>query len=103
MAILILLCIVISVLFISYYINKQEWWKESEVSICTKDLTAPFKIFYNALVEPKALLKQLKHEMLPSAPITDIETFKNFCKMVSEKVSYEDYEIQNCLFLKRSK
>lgn len=46
---------------------------------------------------------QLKYEMLPSAPITDIETFKNFCKLVSEKVSYEDYEIQNCLFLKRSK
>lgn len=46
---------------------------------------------------------QLKYEMLPSAPITDIETFKNFCKLVSEKVGYDDYEIQNYLFLKRSK
>ena len=37
---------------------------------------------------------QLKYEMLPSAPITDIETFKNFCKLVSEQVQYEDYEFR---------
>lgn len=45
---------------------------------------------------------QLKYEMLPSAPIVDIDTFKNFCKLVCEYHTYEDYEIQNYLFLKRT-
>lgn len=46
---------------------------------------------------------QLQYEMLPSAPITDIETFKNFCLIVHEEVCYNDYEIQNYLLLKKHK
>lgn len=46
---------------------------------------------------------QLQYEMLPSAPITDIETFKNFCFTVHEEVCYNDYEIQNYLLLKKQK
>ena len=44
---------------------------------------------------------QLQFEMLPTAPITDIETFKNFCKIVKEDVYYEDHEIQNYIFMKK--
>lgn len=44
---------------------------------------------------------QLNWEMLPSAPITDVESFRNFCKVVHEDAKYEDYEIQNYLLLKR--
>lgn len=46
---------------------------------------------------------QLQFEMLPTAPITDIETFKNFCKIVKEDVYYEDHEIQNYIFMKKLK
>lgn len=46
---------------------------------------------------------QLQYEMLPTAPITDIETFKNFCKIVKEDVYYEDHEIQNYIFMKKLK
>ena len=45
---------------------------------------------------------QLQYEMLPSAPITDVESFRNFCKVVHEDNKYEDYEIQNYLLLKKS-
>lgn len=45
---------------------------------------------------------QLQYEMLPSAPITDIDSFRNFCKVVHEDAKYEDYEIQNYLLLKKS-
>lgn len=45
----------------------------------------------------------LQYEMLPTAPITDIETFKNFCKIVKEDVYYEDHEIQNYIFMKKLK
>lgn len=45
---------------------------------------------------------QLNWEMLPSAPITDVESFRNFCKVVHEDAKYEDYEIQNYLLLKKS-
>ena len=44
----------------------------------------------------------LQYQMLPSAPITDVESFRNFCKVVHEDTKYEDYEIQNYLLLKRS-
>ena len=44
---------------------------------------------------------QYKYEMLPSAPITDYESFCNFCKTVKEGVIFEDYEITNMLLLKR--
>lgn len=46
---------------------------------------------------------QLQYEMLPTAPITDIETFLNFCKIVKEDVNYEPHEIQNYLFMKKLK
>lgn len=46
---------------------------------------------------------QLQYEMIPTAPITDIETFKNFCKIVKEDVYYEDHEIQNYIFMKKLK
>lgn len=46
---------------------------------------------------------QLQYEMLPTAPITDIETFTNFCKIVKEDVNYEPHEIQNYLFMKKLK
>lgn len=49
---------------------------------------------YNAL--------QYKYEMLPSAPITDYESFCNFCKLVNETVIFKDYEITNMLLLKRN-
>ena len=45
---------------------------------------------------------QINYQMLPSAPITDVESFRNFCKVVHEDTKYEDYEIQNYLLLKRS-
>lgn len=45
---------------------------------------------------------QLNWEMLPSAPIVDVESFRNFCKVVHEDAKYEDYEIQNYLLLKKS-
>lgn len=44
----------------------------------------------------------LQYQMLPSAPITDVESFRNFCKVVHEDIKYEDYEIQNYLLLKKS-
>ena len=44
----------------------------------------------------------LQYQMLPSAPITDVESFRNFCKVVHEDTKYEDYEIQNYLLLKKS-
>lgn len=44
----------------------------------------------------------LQYQMLPSAPITDVESFRNFCKVVHEDAKYEDYEIQNYLLLKRN-
>lgn len=44
---------------------------------------------------------QYKYEMLPSAPITDYESFCNFCKIVKEDVIFADYEITNMLLLKR--
>lgn len=46
---------------------------------------------------------QLQYEMLPTAPITDIDTFLNFCKIVKEEVEYEDHEIQNYIFMKKLK
>lgn len=46
---------------------------------------------------------QYKYEMLPSAPITDYESFSNFCKIVKEGVIFKDYEITNMLLLKRNK
>lgn len=46
---------------------------------------------------------QLQFEMLPTAPIADIETFTNFCKIVKEDVNYEPHEIQNYLFMKKLK
>lgn len=46
---------------------------------------------------------QLKYEMIPSAPIVDILTFKNFCDMVHEYVEFEDFEIQNYLLVKQQK
>jgi len=45
---------------------------------------------------------QYKYEMLPSAPISDYESFTNFCNIVHEKVDYEEYEITNILLLKKS-
>lgn len=45
---------------------------------------------------------QINYQMLPSAPITDVESFRNFCKVVHEDNKYEDYEIQNYLLLKKS-
>lgn len=45
---------------------------------------------------------QYKYEMLPSAPITDYESFCNFCKLVNETVIFQDYEITNMLLLKRN-
>lgn len=45
---------------------------------------------------------QINYQMLPSAPITDVESFRNFCKVVHEDTKYEDYEIQNYLLLKKS-
>lgn len=45
---------------------------------------------------------QYKYEMLPSAPITDYESFCNFCKLVNETVIFKDYEITNMLLLKRN-
>lgn len=45
---------------------------------------------------------QYKYEMLPSAPITDYESFTNFCKTVNEKNSFAEYEITNMLLLKRN-
>lgn len=45
---------------------------------------------------------QFKYEMLPSAPITDFESFTNFCKTVHTDVSFEDYEISNMLLLMKS-
>lgn len=44
----------------------------------------------------------LQYQMLPSAPIIDVESFRNFCKVVHEDAKYEDYEIQNYLLLKKS-
>lgn len=46
---------------------------------------------------------QLQYEMLPTAPITDIDTFLNFCKIAKEDVEYEDHEIQNYIFMKKLK
>lgn len=46
---------------------------------------------------------QLQYDMLPTAPITDIDTFLNFCKIVKEDVYYEDHEIQNYIFMKKLK
>jgi hypothetical protein len=46
---------------------------------------------------------QYKYEMLPSAPISDYESFTNFCKIVKEDVCYEDHEIQNYIFMKKLK
>lgn len=45
---------------------------------------------------------QINYQMLPSAPITDVESFRNFCKVVHEDTKYKDYEIQNYLLLKKS-
>lgn len=45
---------------------------------------------------------QINYQMLPSAPITDVESFRNFCKVVHDDAKYEDYEIQNYLLLKKS-
>lgn len=45
---------------------------------------------------------QFKYEMLPSAPITDFESFTNFCKIVHTDVNFEDYEISNMLLLMKS-
>ena len=43
---------------------------------------------------------QYKYECLPSAPIDDIDGFKSFCKLVHERIKYEEYEISNYLMLK---
>lgn len=43
---------------------------------------------------------QFKYEMKPSAPIRDIESFKNFCCLVSDVRNFPDYDIQNYLLLK---
>jgi len=44
---------------------------------------------------------QLQYEMMPSAPISDAISFNNFCKIVSKKHGFKDYEIQNYLMLKQ--
>lgn len=44
---------------------------------------------------------QLQYEMMPSAPISDVVSFNNFCKIVSKKHGFKDYEIQNYLMLKQ--
>lgn len=46
---------------------------------------------------------QYKYDMLPSAPISDFESFTNFCNVVHEKVHFNEYEITNILLLKKSK
>lgn len=43
---------------------------------------------------------QYKYECLPSAPIDDIDGFKSFCRLVHERIKYEEYEISNYLMLK---
>lgn len=44
---------------------------------------------------------QLQYEMMPSAPISDVVSFNNFCKVVSKWHGFKDYEIQNYLLLKQ--
>lgn len=44
---------------------------------------------------------QLQYEMMPSAPISDVVSFNNFCKVVSKNHGFKDYEIQNYLMLKQ--
>jgi len=43
-----------------------------------------------------------QYNMMPSAPIKDVDSFTNFCKMVDEDeyTKYQDYEIHNYLLLK---
>lgn len=40
---------------------------------------------------------------LPSAPIVDITSFRNFCELVHEESRYHDYEVSNYLMLLRDK
>lgn len=44
---------------------------------------------------------QLQYDMMPSAPISDVVSFNNFCKVVSKEHGFKDYEIQNYLLLKQ--
>lgn len=44
---------------------------------------------------------QLQYKMMPSAPISDVVSFNNFCKVVSKWHGFKDYEIQNYLLLKQ--
>lgn len=43
----------------------------------------------------------LKYNNLPAAPIVDVGSFRNFCKLVGESAKYEDYEVSNYLMLIR--
>lgn len=40
---------------------------------------------------------------LPSAPIVDVASFRNFCELVHEESRYNDYEVSNYLMLLRDK
>lgn len=42
---------------------------------------------------------QLLYEATISAPIVDVDSFRNFCKIVHEDAKFEDYEIANHLML----
>lgn len=44
---------------------------------------------------------QLTYAMIPTTSITDVDTFNNFCKIVSKKHEYADYEIQEVIFNKQ--
>ena len=46
---------------------------------------------------------QYKYEMTPSAPISDYQSFLNFCKTVNEDVGFQECEITNHLMLKKLK
>ena len=44
-----------------------------------------------------------KYGNLPAAPIVDARSFLNFCKLVSEKNEFNDYEIENYLMILKHK
>ena len=79
-----------------YFLEQEMKAKKQREVDCHKyvDAILQKQITYNDL--------NLQYQMLPSAPITDVESFRNFCKVVHEDNKYEDYEIQNYLLLKKS-
>lgn len=88
---------------------KKTYWKEfQEYSFKKKKLRdVEMKNWVDGILDKKKEYDdlQFKYDCLPSAPITDLDTFKNFCNILHEsnEGSYEDYEIQNYLSLLLSK